>query len=415
MIRNTVILLIFSLFGLHTHQVAAQQMRTEISVDFRVNETDIDPAYRENQKHLNEIIAFLQNVSADTTITVLEVSFCGAASPEGSYQFNRELAHGRLSTLEKLVREHVYIPEEIITRNDQYIPWQHLREEVAVSDLDNKAEILEILDQESTLVQYVGDTHIDSRLDKIRRLDGGRTWRKMNQLFFAPMRNASAVLVTLRQTPPKPEPKPQPQPQPEPQPEPVVVEPAPEPVEEPMTWTRRIYAKTNAIGWALLIGNAALEVDLAEQWSVTLPVYYSACNYFTQDIKFRTLAIQPEVRYWLRPAAVGNDGWFVGAHASVASYNLAVNGGYRVQDHNQNTPAIGGGLSIGYRMPLCANNRWHVEFSLGAGVYALKYDKYVNEYNGRLIDTTKKTYIGLDNAAVTFSYAFDLGKKGGRK
>jgi hypothetical protein len=64
--------------------------------------------------------------------------------------------------------------------------------------------------------------------------------------------------------------------------------------------------------------------------------------------------------------------------------------------------------------------RWNVEFTLGAGVYPLKYDIFYNTEDtkdGLLIGTEKKTYWGLDNAAVTFSYALDFkkSKKGGKK
>ncbi len=36
----------------------------------------------------------------------------------------------------------------------------------------------------------------------------------------------------------------------------------------------------------------------------------------------------------------------------LAYYNFAFNGKYRYQDHLRQTPALGGGLSIGYRLPL---------------------------------------------------------------
>lgn len=74
----------------------AQEHRTEICVYFRVNRTDIDSAYLDNANRIREIITTLQNIRQDSTINIVEVSFCGAASPEGSYQLNRKLAHGRL-------------------------------------------------------------------------------------------------------------------------------------------------------------------------------------------------------------------------------------------------------------------------------------------------------------------------------
>ena len=57
-------------------------------------------------------------------------------------------------------------------------------------------------------------------------------------------------------------------------------------------------------------------------------------NYFKETIKFRTLAIMPESRYWI---SENNDGFFAGAHFGLAYYNFAFNGKYRYQDHLRQT------------------------------------------------------------------------------
>lgn len=180
-------------------------------------------------------------------------------------------------------------------------------------------------------------------------------------------------------------------------------------------WTRKLHVKTNAIGLGLGIANVAPEIDIAKHLSFTLPVYYSAWNYFKTTIKFRTLAVQPELRYWISP---DNEGFFAGAHFGLAYYNFAADGDYRYQDHNGKKPAIGGGLSIGYVLPISDNNRWRIEFSLGAGVYAVHYDKFFNTPNtkeGLMIDSGKMTYWGIDQAAISFVYTFNLKKKGDRQ
>jgi hypothetical protein len=180
-------------------------------------------------------------------------------------------------------------------------------------------------------------------------------------------------------------------------------------------WTRKLYLKTNILGLGLAIANVAAEIDLAKHWSFTLPVYYSAWDYFKSTIKFRTHTVQPEFRYWLSEE---NDGFFSGAHFGLAYYNLAFDGKYRYQDHSRKTPAIGGGVSIGYRLPISKNNRWRVEFSLGAGVYSIYYDKFHNTphtKDGLMTGSVKKTYWGIDQAAASFSYSFDFMKKGGKQ
>lgn len=420
-IKKYCITLILLLFGVGVAH--SQENRTEICIDFRVNSTVIDSSYSDNATRMQEIIESLRAIRQDSTINIIEVSFCGAASPEGSYQLNRKLAQGRLSALEKFIRKEVDIPDSLITRNDSYIPWDYLKSQIEDSELIRKDEVIAILEEESLLVDYhYPNLHIDNRIVKLKKLDNGKVWQQMHKLFFERMRNACAVLVTYKKELPLVQ-------VPIIVPDTIVVEPLVE-VDEivPDTtaivetvipeiegWNRKLHLKTNAIGLGLAIANVAAEVDLAKHWSFTLPIYYSAWDYFKSTIKFRTLAVQPEFRYWLDE---NNDKWFAGAHFGLAYYNFAFNGDYRYQDHNRETPSIGGGVSIGYRMPISKNNRWRVEFSLGAGVYSRHYDKFYNTprtKDGLMIESIKKTYWGIDQAAVSFSYSFDLKKKGGKR
>lgn len=403
----------------------SQETRTEIYVDFRVNGTVIDPAYSDNAARMQEIIRFLQDVRRDSTIKIVEISFCGAASPEGSYQLNRRLARGRLTALEKLVRKEVEIPDSLITRNDSYIPWDYLKSQIMNSELASKDEVIAIIEEEPRLVDYHhSNLSIDNRIVKLQKLDNGKVWQQMHKLFFEQMRNACAVFVTYKQ-------EPLPVQEPEIEPDTVVAVPAPivesmeivpdtaavadTIVQEVDEWSRKLHLKTNAIGLGMAIANAAVEFDLARHWSFSLPVYYSAWNYFKTTIKFRTFAVQPEFRYY---TSEENYGFFVGAHFGLAYYNFAFDGDYRYQDHNRETPSLGGGVSIGYRLPISKNHRWRLEFALGAGVYSRYYDKFHNTpvtKEGLMIESINSTYWGIDQAAISLSYAFDLKKKKGGK
>lgn len=409
-IYKVCILLILLLFASGT--AYSQENRTEIRVDFRVNSASIDRAYGKNTERLSEISAFLQRIEQDSTLTIVEVSFYGSASPEGSYQLNHKLARARLETLEDIVRREVELPDSIVTRDDSYISWEYLKEKVVESDMPQKQAVLDIIAQEPQLVDYPGGRHIDHRIVKLQKLDGGKVWRQLHTLYFERMCNACVIFITYKREIIQPIETVVPPMKVEvlqkPDVDSIII---PEPKEQTVTtedWTRGLYLKTNAIGLGLAISNIGAEVDLAKHWSFAVPVYYSALNYFTSTIKFRTLAVQPEFRYWFKE---DNQRFFVGAHFGYAQYNVAVDGDYRIQDHNGTSPALGGGISVGYRMPISKNNRWHIEFTLGAGVYGLHYDKFYNVNNGKLVDTYRKTYWGIDNAAVNISYRFDLKKR----
>lgn len=179
-------------------------------------------------------------------------------------------------------------------------------------------------------------------------------------------------------------------------------------IEEVKYWTPELHLKTNTIAWGLAISNMAVEIDLARHWSVSLPINYSAWNYFKTTIKFRTFSVEPEIRYWL---SEDNDGFFAGAHFGLIKYNYALDGDYRYQDHYRKTPSIGGGVSIGYRLPLDKEECWKMEFTLGAGAYTRHYDIFQNTpvtKDGLLLESIKDPYWGLDQATISFAYSFDL-------
>lgn len=173
-------------------------------------------------------------------------------------------------------------------------------------------------------------------------------------------------------------------------------------------WRRHTYLKTNLIGLGAAIANLAFEVDLGKHWSFSLPIYYSAWDYFKPTLKFRTLATQPEFRFWF---SAKNDGFFVGAHYSLAYYNFAFDGKYRYQDRNGNTPVMGGGLSAGCRFPISRNKRWKMELSVGGGYYLLDYDVFHNVTNGEYSHYEKRKYLGLDQATLSIAYMLNRNKK----
>lgn len=400
---------------------SAEQQTTEFQVTYNLNSAHIEPSVGDNAAQIVGAINFLHDILADPDVEIVSVAFCGTASPEGPFEINRELASKRLRELERLVRDQVEIPDAVVSYDDSYIPWEWLRQQVAASDMADRQEVLQILEKKGEIVPFYGNRTVDSRIPELMELKGGSAWKELNERFFNEMRMASAVIVTYREDPVKVEvltvAEPEPEVQPEPTPEPEIVEVVEEEVvvEEQPDWYRKMYIKTNVPAWALLWQNVAVEVDLAKHWSFALPVYWSPYNYGKQTLKFRTLTLMPEVRYW--PKA-DNMGLFVNAHFGMAYYNYAKDGEYRYQDHDGKTPALGGGLGIGYRFYFCKNHHWTMEAAVGAGVYHLDYDIFQNTDrtdNGYLLGRKKRTFFGLDQAAFTISYSFGLRKKGGSK
>lgn len=407
-----VVALLFAVNDLSAQRVlerrtySTEVKRDQMHIRYRVAKSYIDPSYMNNADSLAHIVEWIESVQRDTTVEIVSVEFCGAVSPEGSVRFNRWLSNARLETLERYVRSRIDIPEEIIVRNDHYIAWGELYDMVEQSDYENKDEILAIISSENRSTGEV----LDSRIGDLKRMDNGVTWRKLFRDYFIHMRNAYTVLVTRKRV--------------EnveymPQSEPMSVRPLgfPAPdiecesesllstVTNIMPEKRYLYVKTNLTGLALLQANIGVEFDMGRYLSFYLPISYSALDYFSPTTKFRQFALQPELRVW---PLKNQDKLFIGAHLGFAYYNYAFNGDYRYQDRDGKHPTLGGGLSLGYRLPISRNKDWKLEFALGVGVYPLDYDLFVNEVNGPLFDSRKKTYIGIDNVLIGISYRIPM-------
>lgn len=392
--------------------------RAHFRIRYVINIPEIDSTFVDNNARITDMRDFLQRAGEDSLMRITGVRFRGTASPDGGYEFNRWLSENRLRTFKDLVFSYTNIPDSLITANVSDIAWDGFREKVAESDLEYRDEILSVIDEGPSLVEWFGNRHIDPRLLKLKRMHKGKVWESLKSPILRDLRYGDAEFTYYRMqelrhisqvrfgvaAPALPD---------------IVTEP-----EWKETWMPRLYLKTNAVGLALLSANFAVEVDLARHWSFALPVYYCGMDWFKSTIKFRNFSVQPEFRYWFRRSA--NDGFFLGAHFGMSYYNFAFDGKYRWQDYRGRTPALGGGLSAGYRMPISRNERWRVEFSVGVGVYPLDYSVFDNTpdvRDGQWLFRNKKTYIGLDQASVAFSYSFDLKrferrypvKKGGRR
>ena len=409
---------IAAIFGVAT--LSAQDNSARFRIHYILNRPEVDSTFVDNTARITDMRSFLESLRDDSLTRVSRVRFRGTASPDGCYEFNVRLSQERLNAFKTFVGGYISIPDSIIDSNSSAVPWDEFRKAVEASDISHRDEVLAIIDEESKLVPWFGNRHIDARLIKLKNMYRGSVWEQLKTPILRDLRYGEAVFEYYRMQPALTPP------QLEFSNLPIWLNEPPVPSEIVEEWTPRLYIKTNLIGLALLSANVAVEVDLARHWSVTLPVYYCGMDWFKSTIKFRNVSIQPEARYWFRDSE--NDGFFVGGHFGMSYFNFAFDGKYRYQDYKGRTPALGGGLSAGYRMPVSRNGRWRMEFSIGAGIYNTDYSLFNNTSDvrdGEWVARRKRTYIGLDQAAVSLAYSFDLdkykrtytvkSKKGGRR
>ena len=158
---------------------------------------------------------------------------------------------------------------------------------------------------------------------------------------------------------------------------------------------RRFMLKTNLVPWIAAVANVGGEVAFNKKWSAMVDVWFAPWK-ISQKHSIKTIALFPEIKYWLKNNFKGS---FFDIHLSVAWYNIRYNNS-RYQDRNR--PLLVGGLGYGYKLPV--SDHCAFEFSLGVGMFSTTYDRFYNIPNGALIDSKVTTYWGVDRLGITFVY-----------
>ena len=162
------------------------------------------------------------------------------------------------------------------------------------------------------------------------------------------------------------------------------------------TWeSSRWWLKTNLPFYALVVPNLAVEVRLADQWSLDIPVFYSPYT-VARNYRYRVFALQPSARYWLEP---GMKGHFFGVHLLGGMFNISVDERNRYQDTDG---MWGAGLDYGYALKF--SKHWGMEFNIGVGYIWTRYDTFYNVENGISWDTSIANYLGITRLGISLIY-----------
>lgn len=381
--------------------------RVQSNVDFKVNLYDVDRGYHGNDAKIEDILVKMDSMAGNPWMRVNRITVVGAASPEGPYGNNVRLAENRAKALLSILRERYSFPDSIYSVSIVPEDWEGMRI---------------ILEKDST-IPYAGDVvgflessvtyGPDMRERLLRRLKDGRPFSSMSRNVLPFLRRASVYVdydcqrVDIAEMPG------------------VVPVSIPssrilnhgletaaytQPLRSAYGLGERFFAiKTNLLWDAALCANLGFELELWPHWSIDVPVWYSPYD-ITKRWRLRLLAIQPELRYWLRGAGRGH---YFGLHASVAGFNVSFGGDYRYQDPNH--AAFGLGVGYGYAFHLDKSRKWSLEAQIGAGYLSYKWVKFRNTgRNGAMVARGSGIYWGVTRVGFALSYKFYKERKGRR-
>ena len=161
-------------------EVKRREKQVETFLDFVVNQTDIRPDYMNNPQELAKIHTMIDELNADTDITINRLDIIGYASPEGSLANNKRLSEGRANALKNYLASKYSFPTALYHTVFGGENWDGLRKALPELHIDGKAEIERILDS------YDGE----ERKNRLKNLAAGEPYRYLLRNVYPALRVA---------------------------------------------------------------------------------------------------------------------------------------------------------------------------------------------------------------------------------
>lgn len=155
-------------------------------VHFPLDKWTLKHDFRNNAATLDRIVSITREIMADTTSSVKMIQIIGLASPEGPVKRNMLLGKNRAAALRDYVMREVGVSDSIFELYNGGEAWAELRNQVAESDMDGRDQLLEIIDNEY---------NPDIRERKMKRLNGGKTYRYLKNHVLGDQRNSGFIRI----------------------------------------------------------------------------------------------------------------------------------------------------------------------------------------------------------------------------
>ena len=178
----------------YTRDIPLRKMKDALYVHFPVGKWDLREDFRDNEATLSRIVDMMRRVKDDKTSSIVKVVIVGLASIEGSVAFNEHLAGRRAEVLKDYLDARVDMPDGVYEVVGAGEAWADLRDVIAESDLDERQELLQIIDN-------TPDENL--REQRIRKLNGGRPYQYLKQSVFADQRNSGYIRAYYEAVPDK--------------------------------------------------------------------------------------------------------------------------------------------------------------------------------------------------------------------
>jgi hypothetical protein len=153
----------------------------DVRLTFPTARTEILPDFGNNRVELNRIEETLSQLRSRPELRIIRIELQGYASPEGGEAANLRYADGRARALMYYLQQRLNLPSDLVNVASGGEDWAGLAEQVKTSvtlapyryELDNIINL---------------NVNADQKERVLRRLDGGKAYRLLNDYIFPQLR-----------------------------------------------------------------------------------------------------------------------------------------------------------------------------------------------------------------------------------
>ncbi len=366
-------------------QVTATPSRDSVEVFFRQSQTELDPAFHDNGRRLDSLARVMSGLKGASDVRMTRLRISGAASPEGSYDFNKWLSEERAKRIVDYFSRLIPMPDSITEVRFLGRDWPGLVALVRGDmNVPGRTAVLDALAEAGADHRQLSEAESNHLLSSLKLLQGGKPYRYMYENLFPLLRNSQLSVEYSRfseQLPPESV---------ELQPELPAIEQEDSliMVEEELFETpipsvpRNFYMdiSTNMLLDAGLVPNIGVEFYVGKNISVYGQWMHAWWSNDAHHRYWRMYGGDVGARWWFGKQAHEKPltGHHLGVYAGAFTYDFELGGtGYMGgMPHGTiwDRCFVNAGVEYGYSLPVA--KRLNIDFTIGIGYMGGKYIKY---------------------------------------
>jgi outer membrane protein OmpA-like peptidoglycan-associated protein len=190
--RNNPVLAHISQYKPYDRTRILRRDKDALYVHFPLAKSELNSEFRENKDVIGRIVNITRQIMADTTSSVKVIQIIGLASIEGPIEGNEQLATNRALALQHHVQEQLQIPDSLFDTVGGGEAWAVFRDQLEEKIANESQQTVE-LKQALDIIDSEGDAIV--REQKLRRLNGGRTWKFIKEHILSDQRNSGYIRI----------------------------------------------------------------------------------------------------------------------------------------------------------------------------------------------------------------------------